>query len=88
MFGGAVLVRFHTTKEMSGPRNYGQLKLIKVNEYKCVIKGKLAGHLTAYQGLAVRQDPLSCLIFRSSIASDEKICAAGYLVHTFLLYFF
>jgi hypothetical protein len=49
MFSGSVRVRFHRTKQMSGERKNGQLGLIKVNEDKCVIKGKLAGHFMAYR---------------------------------------
>ena len=48
MFCGSVRVRFHRTKQVTGQRKNGQLDLIKVNEDKCVIKGKPAGHLMAY----------------------------------------
>ena len=88
MFTGFVQIRFNTTKETRGQPKNGQLNLIKINENKCLIDGKLYRRLIANQGIGGKHFLLKDFIFRFSIALMKRSAlVASIIIFLFFLFF-
>lgn len=79
---------FNRTKETRGRLKNGQQNLIKINENKCLIDGKLCRHMNAYQGIGGEHFLLKEFIFRFSIELMKRSAlVASIIIFLFFLFF-
>ena len=70
---------------MTGQLKNGQLSLIKINENKCPINGKLYRQMIANQRIGGEHFLLKDFTLRFNNCTDETICTGSFLNHFNLL---